>query len=84
MKCVECYNEDDDIVFVAAISPKGEDNIAIRNVHAKFPHYEVVDVCDVDGVVEVGDMTSGQIELYDNIAILLGDNPIHTVDDLDW
>lgn len=84
VKCVECYNEDGDIVFVAAISPNGEDNIAIKNVHTKFPHYEVVDVCDVDGVVEVGDMTSGQRELYDNIAILLGDNPIYTIDDLDW
>lgn len=86
VKSVECYDSEDDIVYVIAVSETGDDREAIAHVQEKFPDYEVVSVNDVDGTLDMGYSTTGaRMELATQKAILFHDGePIKSVQDLDW
>lgn len=83
VKCVECYNEDDDIVFVAATTEYGDDNEAISKVKKMFPSYDIVDVTDVDGILDTSDVSAAQMSLIDRGVMELPDS-INSVEDLNW
>lgn len=82
VKCVECYDENDDIVFVAALTD-GSDSVAVRNVKKRYPNLEVSSVNDVDGKLKKGDMGSGAYRLFKDGAVMV-DDCIQSVDDLEW
>ena len=83
VKCIECYNETDDIVFVAAISETGSDKEAVKKVRREFPHYDIIDITDVSGKLNPADCTNKEMELIEFGAIEIP-NAINDVSDLNW
>jgi len=83
VKCIECYNETDDIIFVAAISETGSDKEAVKKVRREFPHYDIIDITDVSGKINPADSTNKEIELIEFGAIEIP-NAINDVSDLKW
>ena len=84
IKCFECYDDSyDDVIWVAAICPNGEEGIARKNLKNRYPTFEIASSNDVDGVVYVGDMTRNQMFLYDKKAARVED-PFDDLDGLEW
>lgn len=83
VKNVECYDEHYDIVNVVAISEDGEDSSAIKHVKKKYPGFEVISVSDVDGLIDLCNVSYGGRKLLHSTAIKC-DDTINSVKDLEW
>lgn len=77
-KLVECYNTDNDIVFLAAIAEHGSDKEAIKKVKTRYPKFDIISISDIDGKIDLGDLTSAQYDLVKEGVIML-DEPVHDV-----